>query len=184
MSPVKKRRRLIFLIGYMASGKTTLGHALAEATGLRFVDLDQYIEENAGRTITQIFQDKGEAHFRQLETLSLEQLTAAGDDDLIIACGGGTPCFGDNMAMMNSHGTSVWLNAPTEVIVRRLIAERSSRPLVARLSDGGELETYVAENLIRRTPHYSKATATFDSSRLESEAEIAESVRLFIDKFL
>lgn len=177
-------RPLIFLIGYMASGKTTLGRALAASTKMRFVDLDEYIEAEAGKTITQIFAEDGEAHFRHLESIALKQLTATGDDGIIVACGGGTPCFGDNMDLMNQSGTTVWLTAPAEVIIRRLVAERASRPLVAKLSDGGDLERFVIENLNRRTPHYSRSIGRFDSSRLECEDEINDSVRLFINKFL
>ena len=175
----------IFLIGYMASGKTTLGRALAAATGRRFIDLDEYIEASAGKTISQIFAEDGESHFRETESRSLVELIDNPDrSNLIIACGGGTPCFGDNMSMMNGAGLTVWLTAPIEVIVRRLVAERSARPLVSKLSDGGELENYVAENLQRRAPHYGKAHKRFDSSKLESESEIAESVRLFIENYL
>ncbi|MDE6368428.1 MAG: shikimate kinase [Muribaculaceae bacterium] len=168
----------------MASGKTTLGRALAATTGLRFVDLDEYIEAEAGKTITQIFAEDGESHFRHLESCALKQLTAAGDDGLIVACGGGTPCFGDNMDVMNMSGTTVWLTTSPEVIIRRLVAERASRPLVARLSEGGELERYVIDNLARRAPHYSRSVGRFDSSKLECEEEINESVRLFINEFL
>lgn len=178
------KRSLIFLIGYMASGKTTLGRALATETGLRFVDLDEYIESQAGKSVSHIFAEDGEARFRQLESLALRKLTATAGDGVIVACGGGTPCFGDNMEYMNSVGTTVWLTTAPEVIIRRLVAERAKRPLVASLSEGGELENYVIENLDRRAPHYSRSADRFDSSRLESETEIAESVRLFINKFL
>ncbi len=169
----------------MASGKTTLGRALAAATGRRFIDLDEYIESSVGKTISRIFADDGEASFRETESRSLAELirNADGRESIIIACGGGTPCFGDNMTVMNRAGLTVRLNAPQEVIIRRLIAERSARPLVAKLADGGELETYVAENLRRREPHYSLAAESFDSSRLETESEIADSVRLFIEKY-
>lgn len=170
----------------MASGKTTLGRALAASTGRRFIDLDEYIETSVGKTISRIFAEDGEASFRETESRSLAELiiNANGGERVIIACGGGTPCFGDNMDVMNAAGLTVRLNAPQDVIIRRLIAERSARPLVAKLADGGELETFVAENLRRREPHYSRAAGSFDSSRLETESEIADSVRLFIENFL
>lgn len=178
------RRPLIFLIGYMASGKTTLGRALAAATGVRFVDLDEYIESKSAKSVSRIFAEEGESHFRQLESHALRELTATAGDGVIVACGGGTPCFGDNMDYMNHIGSTVWLTTTPEVIIRRLVAERANRPLVASLSDGGELERYVIDNLNRREPHYSRCSAQFDSSRLESEAEVNESVKLFIDQFL
>lgn len=172
----------VFLIGYMASGKTTLGRALSEATGRGFVDLDEYIEQKTGKTVSEIFAQDGEAEFRRLETASLGEL-AADSRGLIIACGGGTPCFGDNMERMNSVGLTVWLDTSTDVILRRLLAERSSRPLVASLSEGGELEDYVAVNLERRRPYYSRAASRFDSTFLETEAEVASSVSQFIEKY-
>lgn len=177
-------QRPVFLIGYMASGKTTLGRALAAATGRRFIDLDEYIEDKAGKTVTRIFADDGEPVFRRLESEALAELADSAGGGLIVACGGGTPCFGDNMELMNSKGLTVRLVTSEEVIVRRLVAERSSRPLVAKLSAGGELERYVSENLARREPHYSRAAERFDSSRLETEEEVAQSVKLFIEDFL
>ncbi len=174
--------RPVFLLGYMASGKTTLGRALAAAAGRRFVDLDEYIEDKAGKTVNRIFAEDGEPAFRRLEAEALAEL--ADYSGLIVACGGGTPCFGGNMELMNSKGLTVRLVTSEKVIIRRLVAERSSRPLVARLSAGGELERYVSENMARREAYYSRAAASFDSSRLESEAEVTQSVKLFIDKFL
>lgn len=177
--------RPVFLLGYMASGKTTLGRALAAAAGRRFVDLDEYIEDKAGKTVNRIFAEDGEPAFRRLEAEALAELADySGDDGLIVACGGGTPCFGGNMELMNSKGLTVRLVTSEKVIIRRLVAERSSRPLVARLSAGVELERYVSENMARREAYYSRAAASFDSSRLESEAEVTQSVKLFIDKFL
>lgn len=185
IKPKRSSDSPIFLIGYMASGKTTLGRALATATERRFIDLDEYIEASVGKTISRIFAEDGESHFREAESRSLAELINAPDgNNVIIACGGGTPCFGDNMSLMNSAGLTVWLTAPEEVIIRRLVAERSARPLVAKLADGGELENYVAENLQRRAPHYGRAAERFDSSRLECESEIADSVRLFIETYL
>lgn len=175
----------IFLIGYMASGKTTLGRALAGSTGRRFVDLDEYIEQSFGKSVARIFAENGEDAFRAAETHSLAELIHdCPAEGVVIACGGGTPCFGDNMSMMNEAGFTVWLNAPLEVVVRRLNADRAARPLVAKLTDGGELENFVSDNLARRSPFYSKAHVTFDSSKLESELEIEESVRSFVENFL
>lgn len=181
----QRDQAIVFLLGYMASGKTTLGRALAKALDCRFIDLDEYIEQTCGKTVSQIFEDNGESHFRKLETEMLEQISRnANSDSLIVACGGGTPCFADNMRIMNSVGLTVWLDAPADVIIRRLVADRSARPLVKKLSEGGELEKYVVEHLERRFPYYSRASAKFDSSRLECEEEIADSVEKFIAQFI
>lgn len=174
----------IFLIGYMASGKTTLGRALADVTKRSFVDLDDYIEARQGQTISSIFATLGEAAFRDMEREALTEIVAATDRQLVVACGGGTPCFGDNMEVMDRAGVTVMLEAPLEVILRRLRLERSKRPLVASLDGDGELEQYVRVNLDRRRPYYSRATHVFDSSRLESVEEIDQSVRDFIAQIL
>lgn len=170
----------IFLIGYMAAGKTTFGKALAKAYRRRFIDLDDYISDKAGMSVSEIFAQHGEEVFRDMERRALAGLADNLSDPLIVACGGGTPCFGDNMAIMSNSGMTVWLDTSCEVILRRLRDNRDGRPLVASLDGGGELENYVAENLERRRPFYSRAKIRFDSSHLESEAEISESVASFI----
>lgn len=172
----------IFLIGYMASGKTTFGRALAAAMGRGFVDLDDYIVAKAGMSVSELFEAKGESGFRDLESGALDELISRDGNPLVVACGGGTPCFGDNMSLMCRSGFTVWLDAPIATLLRRLREDRAGRPLVAKIDGGGELERYVAENLERRNPHYSRAQMRFDSSRLESETEIAESVDYFIKK--
>lgn len=167
----------IFLIGYMASGKTTFGRALAKATGRRFVDLDEYIEMTRGTTISEIFSQYGEAEFRRVESAVLRQLTSG--SGLIVACGGGTPCHDDNMQWLKSSGFTVWLDAPIETLLRRLRLECSKRPLVSSLDPGDELREYVVKNLERRIPYYSLAHIRFDSSRLESEEEISDTIDMF-----
>lgn len=178
-----KARRPIFLTGFMASGKTTLGRAVAAATGIGFVDLDDYIVSREGRSITEIFADGGEAAFRRAERRALEALLSDPAAPGLIACGGGTPCFGDNLELMDSHGQTVWLDAPVDIIVSRLKEARSERPLVASLSDD-ELAGYVSTRLDERRPYYSRAAARFDSGRLDTPEQIDESVRQFINRFI
>lgn len=174
----------IFLIGYMASGKTTLGEALAASTGRRFVDLDRYIEQSSGKTVSRIFAEHGEHSFRDMETKALAALAGDCDDGLIIACGGGTPCFGDNMDIMNAAGVTVWLVAPTEVIIRRLLLDRANRPLVAGFDDENKLRDFVDTALEARTSFYCRATHRFDSSFLESEQQITQSVNRFVEQII
>lgn len=96
----------IFLMGYMGSGKTTLGRAFARAEGLEFIDLDWYIEERLHKSISELFAERGEEGFRNLERKMLHE---AGEfEDVVIACGGGTPCFFDNMEYMNRQGTTIF----------------------------------------------------------------------------
>lgn len=181
---MKKFAGHIFLIGYMASGKTTLGRALADATKRSFIDLDDYIEARQGQSISEIFASRGESAFRDMEREALAEVAAMTDSTLVVACGGGTPCFGDNMELMERAGVTVMLEAPVDVILRRLRLERSKRPLVASLDGNGELEKYVRDNLDRRRPYYSRAAHVFDSSRLESVEEIDRSVKAFIAQVL
>lgn len=178
---------LIFLLGYMGAGKTTLGSAVAAASGARFIDLDQYIEAQARRSVSEIFARQGEAVFRDLETDALRQIAAesAADDSLpvIVACGGGTPCRPVNMQIMNDSGLTVFLEASLPKLVSRLVAERSARPLIASLDDSS-LESFIAEALARRMPHYAKAACRFNADSLDSRQQIDESVSRFISRFL
>lgn len=170
----------IFLIGYMGCGKSTLGRALARATGLQFVDLDLYIENRFHRSVAQIFAERGEEGFRRSERAMLEEVSAF--EDTIVACGGGTPCFSDNMALMNDAGTTVWLNTPQERIVERLRRNRSRRPILADKTDS-ELESFVAEAMAAREPFYSQASRRFDGRLLENRSEIDATVERFITDF-
>ena len=167
----------IFLIGYMGSGKTTLGRALAQATGLDFLDLDDFIVEREGKTIKEIFSEKGEKGFRELERDSLRLARDCGAG--IIACGGGTPCFFDNMDFISREGISVWLDASIECLTSRLSAERSARPLLANISEE-DLRKKIEKDLESRNPFYEKALIRFDSSRLDTSEEIQESVKQFL----
>ncbi|MGI6218626.1 MAG: shikimate kinase [Bacteroidaceae bacterium] len=166
----------IFLIGYMAAGKTTLGRALARTLNLQFLDLDQYIEQRQHATITTLFERHGEAGFRQIERQHLHE---AGEfENTLIACGGGTPCHFDNIDYMNRQGQTVFLSVPLPVLLRRLRANRSKRPLLAQKTDA-QLHDYIAAQLQERLPYYTQARYTFPADSLESSAEIAESVTRF-----
>lgn len=171
----------VFLIGYMGSGKTTLGHALGMATGLRFIDLDQYIEACSHTSITDIFATRGEAEFRRIERDMLREVSRM--DDVIVACGGGTPCHFDNMDFMNSCGTTIMLDASIDRLFERLKAGRSQRPLIASLSDE-LLRTHITDTLESRLPFYTKARHTFPADRLDDTEQIAESVQAFITRFI
>ena len=102
----------IFLVGYMGAGKTTLGRALANELGIPFIDLDNYIEKRYCKTISQIFAEKGEEEFRNIERRMLHEVGEF--EDVIISTGGGTPCFFDNIEYMNGQGTTVFLDVPVE----------------------------------------------------------------------
>ena len=185
----------IFLIGYMGCGKTTLGRALAERADVTFIDLDDYVEARAGMSISRIFADRGEAAFRAMEREALTEIAASrADGTTVVACGGGTPCFCDNMRYMLGAGTTVWLDATVGAICRRLLVTsvdrlfgrlavaRAHRPLIASLSDD-ELRNFIVRQLDIRTPHYTRAKAEFDSTLLEDPDQIEQTARRFIDRF-
>lgn len=171
----------ILLIGFMAAGKTTLGKALARDLGLQFVDLDHYIESRYRCTVSQLFADRGEETFRQIERNMLHEV--AEFEDIIIATGGGTPCFYDNMEYMNAQGTTVFLKASADVIHTRLTIARVQRPLVAgKTSD--ELHQYITDMLARRLPYYTRAHHTFCADHLENTTQVAQSVERFKKEIL
>ena len=163
----------IFLTGYMGAGKTTLGKAFARQLGLTFIDLDWYIEERFHQSIPDLFRERGEDGFRQLERNMLHE---AGEfEDVVISTGGGTPCFFDNMDYMNRQGQTVFLDVPVDVLFRRLRVATRQRPILQGKTDD-ELRTFIGRALEGRMPHYSQARYRFDGSRLEDRRQIADSV--------
>ena len=165
----------VFLIGYMGSGKTTLGEVLARQMGMRYIDLDELIEARQGMPVVKIFDEMGENRFRELETEALQEVAAM--TDVIIGTGGGTPCHGDNMALMNQAGITVWLTTSPERITARLLPEeKSKRPRILHLPDEAVLPMVEAE-LQARTPFYSQAQLQFDSTDIETAAATRRTAR-------
>ena len=168
----------IFVIGYMASGKTTFGRALARRLGYEFIDLDFYITQRFRRSVAQLFAEKGEAWFRARESDMLREIGEM--DNTVIACGGGTPCFDDNMEFMNSHGLTVLLEASEDCTLRRLLeAKKGKRPLTAGKSPD-ELREFIRTHKAERAPFYGKARLLLPSDDLESSRQID----LTVDRFL
>lgn len=144
----------IFLIGFMGSGKSYWGNRWSQQSGMPFFDLDAVIEATQQKTIAQIFEEKGEGYFRQLETGALQNFS--GKQNCIIACGGGTPCFNNNIQWMNEQGTTVYLKATPEEIIKRVTGEQDKRPLIKNVSTE-ELYTFIEKKLQEREPFYSRA---------------------------
>lgn len=144
----------IFLIGFMGCGKSYLGERLATQLERPFIDLDRLIEIAEGKTIADIFAALGESGFRELERKHLHSL--GNQPSAIVATGGGTPCFFDNMDWMNTHGTTVFLETPVETLYERLRDERSDRPLLMGLDDTG-LRHFIKEKLREREQWYRQA---------------------------
>lgn len=159
--------RPIFIIGFMGSGKTTLGKKLSRMAKVPFVDLDQLIVEASGLSISDYFELNGEENFRLLEEKTLKSIpTHAG---AIISTGGGTPCFSNNITWMNSQGLTLYLNLEPKVILNRLLSsERSTRPLLSDMNDD-ELLDYIEDKLQSRAPFYEEAQIKINPLRLSPQ---------------
>ena len=165
--------RRVILIGYMGSGKTTVGKALSKETGMMFYDLDWYIESRMRKTVSQIFAEKGEEGFRKIEYNLLHEV--AEFEDVIISCGGGTPCFFDNMDYLNQQGDVVYLKATPETLYKHLLMAKVERPLLKDKTPE-ELIAYITEHLKEREPFYGKARHILDVNVLDNYDKIAISV--------
>lgn len=163
----------IIIVGYMGAGKTTVGKALARELGLQFYDLDWYIESRQHKTVPQIFAERGEDGFRRIEHNMLHEV--AEFEDVVISCGGGTPCFFDNIDYMNAQGDVVYLKADPEVLYRHLLMGKTERPLLKGKSPE-ELVAFIKEQLARREPFYTKARHTLDVSLMDNYEKIKISV--------
>ena len=163
----------IILIGYMGAGKTTIGKALSKELGIIFYDLDWYIESRMRKTVSEIFAERGEEGFRKIEYNMLHEV--AEFEDVIISCGGGTPCFFDNMDYLNQKGQVVYLKAEPEVLYKHLQMAKVERPLLKGKSKE-ELLTFIKEQLDKREPFYTKARYTLDVSLMDNYDKIKISV--------
>ncbi|MBB4035150.1 shikimate kinase [Dysgonomonas hofstadii] len=166
--------RRIFLIGYMGAGKTTAGRELAKALGLDFIDLDHFIQGRFLKTVNQIFQEVGETEFRNIERNMLREVGEF--ENIVIATGGGTPCFFDNMEYMNQTGTTVYLKVQPEALASRLNTCKDKRPLIKDKSEE-ELYTFIVESLDKREPFYSRAKIIFETDRLISRDDVEQYVQ-------
>lgn len=149
----------------MGSGKTYWGNAWSQQSGLPFFDIDDIVENEQEKTIAQIFAEDGEDHFRNLETTVLRSFTDR--EDVIIATGGGTACYNDNITWMNENGTSVYLKSSPQKILNRLTSETEKRPLIKDLSSE-ELLFYITEKIKEREPFYNDAKIILGVDDLES----------------
>ena len=151
----------------MGSGKTHWGKIWAETYGLAFIDLDEVIEQNEGKTVAAIFEDKGEAYFRQIEAIILRNFDGA--VNTIIACGGGTPCFLDNMQWMNEHGTTIYLSSTAPEIFKRVLPKQQKRPLISKMNEE-ELLSFIEQKLNERKSFYAAATVTLFTGNLSENS--------------
>lgn len=157
----------VYLIGFMGSGKTHWGRIWAAATQRTFVDLDEVIEKTAGKTIAEIFDTIGEDHFRTLEAAALR--SCASLTDTIIACGGGTACYYDNMKWMNENGLTIYITCTPAEILQRVALEQEKRPLFKKFNNA-ELLFFIEQKLKERKPYYTQAKITVSSSQVTADS--------------
>ena len=158
----------IFLIGFMGSGKTSIGKRLAKTLGWDFLDVDSIIESEANMTINSIFNLEGEQVFREMEREALKKVM--NKENAVISTGGGTPCYEDNMQVMNDNGLTIYLEMETTALVRRLAEAKSKRPLIKDLTDV-ELQSFIKAKMVQRVPYYKQAQHTVASSHVTNALE-------------
>lgn len=162
---------IVVLIGYMASGKSTLGRILADKLTYEFIDLDDYIENKEKLTISNIFKMKGEIYFRKMETYYLKELLD-NKNNLVLSLGGGTPCYSQNMNVIlkTNNVKSLYLKASIPTLIARLKNEKSTRPLIAHIETDDLLTEFIGKHLFERSHYYSQANLTVTTdNKLEKD---------------
>jgi shikimate kinase len=166
----------IVLLGYMASGKSSIGKKLSKRLTMNFIDLDDYIIGKEKLSIAEIFKQKGEIYFRNIENKYLKEILSK-NDDFILALGGGTPCYANNMELIKDRATtSVYLQGGVATMVKRLIEKKAKRPIIASL-DEDKIPEFVAKHLFERRFFYEQAKMTIkidDKTKTEIAKELAE----------
>lgn len=155
----------IFLIGFMGCGKTHLGKQLGDKLHIPFFDLDAKVEEKEEMPINEIFEKEGEEYFRLLEKDTLHIITES-HDSFVMACGGGSPCYFNNVDYMNRSGTTVWINTPLDVLFERLIKEKDKRPLIRSLTPD-QLKGFIIKKFSDRKIYYEQADVVMDEQPVQ-----------------
>tara|TARA_B110000259_G_scaffold51392_1_gene60517 strand:+ start:63 stop:578 length:516 start_codon:yes stop_codon:yes gene_type:complete len=168
----------IVLLGYMASGKSTIGREISKKLDMKFIDLDDYISKREKRSISEIFKVEGEIYFRRIESFYLSEILNS-KDSFILSLGGGTPCYSNNMKLiLNSEASSIYIKASIITLVARLTSEKNKRPLVAEL-ENDKLTEFVAKHLFERRFFYEQASITVITEDKSIE-EITTEIRILL----
>jgi shikimate kinase len=157
---------LVYVIGFMGCGKSKLGKQLAKKLNHEFIDFDELIEEQSGKKISEIFKDDGQQAFRNIETEILKSIVEC--KETVVSTGGGTPCFFDNMRLMNESGITVYLRMPAGSLFHRLAESKANRPLIAGLTDL-KLMDYIIETLGEREHFYMQAQHVVRGENLKAD---------------
>ncbi len=164
----------IVLIGYMGSGKSLIGSALASILEFDYIDLDDYIENQEKKTISEIFDDKGEIYFRKQEHTYLKDVLQK--NDTVISLGGGTPCFAGNIDLIieAEKVKSIYLQTSLEELTHRLLSERSKRPLIAHLTNEDDLKDFIRKHLFERSFYYNQSDIKVQTDQKTVETIVTE----------
>lgn len=171
-------KELIFICGFMASGKSTHGKQLARNIGYHFIDLDDFIALRFDQDITELFQEKGEAAFRTIESEALAECIRD-NRKTVIALGGGTPCFNDNLSLIKTSGKLIYLKVLPEVLYQRVFGVKSGRPLLDG-KDSEEMQRYIRDLLATREQFYRQADLVIANDNLQ-EDEMKQAVLTFLN---
>ncbi len=168
----------IFLMGFMGAGKTIVGKELARICNRLYIDADELIERRAAKSIAELFETEGEAHFRTLEHELIQEI---GEfyPDVVVACGGGMPCFNNNIALIKQYGLSVYLKLKPELLAERLKDDKGKRPLLKNLSDQERL-AFIQNKLAERSAYYEQANVIIEVQKQDSITEIAQEIVLSV----
>ena len=149
---------IIVLIGYMASGKTSIGKKLAGKLNYNFLDLDDFIEDKENMSVTDVFKDKGEIYFRKQESFYLKALLKS-ENNTILSVGGGTPCYSGNMNVIlnDKHVKCIYLKASLNTLVNKLMRKKATRPLIAHIETKEEMTEFIGKHLFERIQFYNQA---------------------------
>lgn len=164
----------VFLIGFMGSGKTHWGKQLATQMKIPFFDLDEVISQKEGKAVTEIFSGSGEELFRIKEKETLEGLIDE-HSSMVLSCGGGTPCFFNNIERMKKYGIVVWLNTHVEILLQRLMKDRETRPLIKNIA-GDEMRSFIVRKLNERRMYYEQADVTIDNENSIPATEFIQQI--------
>ena len=163
-----------FLIGFMGSGKSKVGKKVTEQLHLKYIDLDEFIEESEQRSISDIFNNSGETYFRELEEKYLKEIIK--EDNILVSTGGGTPTFHNLIETMNEVGETIYLECCREILFKRLHENKEKRPMISELSDKS-LKRYIENKLSERKIFYTKATHTICNDKGDCNKEIVNLLR-------
>lgn len=173
--------RRVYLIGYMGVGKTTMGKRLSKSLGLSFIDLDKFMESKYLKTVPDLFHEKGEDEFRKMEQKLLREISQI--ENVVISTGGGTPCYFDNMDVMNNTGVTVYLKARPEDLAARLLVSRNVRPIISERSPE-ELLPFIVAHLSQREPFYNRAQIVYEINRVLTKDEIYLTLNAITEKII